>query len=378
METHLSALFALDDLAKEIAGGYVSSQTHPTLPLRILNYTPAAQYDRRWNDVTTQCRGLIIDPDDNVVARPFAKFFNYGEIDMLPDLPASDPIVSEKMDGSLGIIYTYRDYTGVATRGSFASEQAFWATDWLHTNMEDFAQPEGVTTLVEIIYPSNRIVVDYHGAEGLWLLGAIDNATGADILVEDITWWSDGRIAPQYGYTSIDKAVRMGTGDQMANDEGVVLTWPRDGDPSLRIKVKHPRYVELHRIVTGLSTRTIHEALSNNTFDEIIDAAPDEFHPWIRQVAAELRNKYDEIAHRAQLDLYSARIFADALSDCDPRDFACAYSRKDLAGEINKYALYPGLCFALEDGRPIDGKIWDMIRPERTTAMIIDTDNGEN
>lgn len=36
------------------------------------NYTAKAQYDKLWNEVTLQCRGLILDGDGNVVARPFS------------------------------------------------------------------------------------------------------------------------------------------------------------------------------------------------------------------------------------------------------------------------------------------------------------------
>jgi RNA ligase len=56
--------------------GLLYKQTHPTLPLTIWNYTPNTQYSNLWDDITTQCRGLVTDNDGNVVARPFKKFFN--------------------------------------------------------------------------------------------------------------------------------------------------------------------------------------------------------------------------------------------------------------------------------------------------------------
>src|SRR5690606_26325973 len=107
-------------------------QRHATLPLSILNYTEKAQWDRVWNPVTLTCRGLILDDDNEVVARPFGKFFN------LADHEQDDPRlgwpcdVYEKLDGSLGIAYRYGDHVGIATRGSFDSEQAQWATRFWH------------------------------------------------------------------------------------------------------------------------------------------------------------------------------------------------------------------------------------------------------
>ena len=127
--TTLDDLFDLEDLAQAIDGGYVRVQSHPDLPLRILNYTEKATYERVWNPVTLTCRGLIVNDSGKVVARPFRKFFNYGE----PSAPALDldaeVVVTDKCDGSLGILYPLGDGRyGVATRGSFTSVQAQHAT----------------------------------------------------------------------------------------------------------------------------------------------------------------------------------------------------------------------------------------------------------
>lgn len=366
---HISELFDSDLLQEMLDGGYVSTQTHPTDSLVIYNYTPAAQYERVWNYVTMESRGLIVDSvTGEVVARPFPKFFNYEEaIEAGLDLPKGDPIVTDKMDGSLGIIYMRNGVPAVATRGSFASEQALWATEYLHRTYPAFAQPEGVTTLVEIIYPQNRIVVDYEGAEGLWLLGAIDNETGADIDFNDIDWWAGPRTV-NYGYRDIEDAVAMGVGLQYAEDEGVVLCWPREDAPSVRLKVKHPRYVELHRIVTGLSTRTVWEALANDDFDQLLEAAPDEFHPWVRNVESGLRQQFAGIYARANYELGVARNLARGASP--------EYTRRDLAKYLtDRSSVYTGLCFALEDGKDITPRIWQMIKPERSMAMIVTDDN---
>jgi RNA ligase len=362
---NISDLFDPALLKEMLDGGYVSTQTVPMGDLTIYNYSPSAVYERIWNDVTTQCRGLIVETaTGEVLARPFAKFYNYTEaLEMGMAIPDGDPVVTEKMDGSLGIIYTHEGNTAVATRGSFTSDQATWATTFLRQNFPDFAQPEGVTTLVEIIYPENRIVVDYDGAEGLWLLGAVDNETGADIAFEDIDWWP-GHRTPHHGIMDTATAVALGVDDRYEDDEGVVLCWPRPGAPSVRLKVKHPRYVELHRIVTGLSTRTVWESLANGTFNELLGAAPDEFHRWIRGVESELRDKFDEISKQAWSELVDAR------HEVATHNYT--YTRRDLAEQINKNALYPGLCFAIEDGKDIAPRIWQQIKPERTLAMIVE------
>ena len=58
---------------------FISEQKHPNLDLWIYNYTKRCQYEKKWDEVTTMCRGLILNKEGNIIARPFKKFFNIGE-----------------------------------------------------------------------------------------------------------------------------------------------------------------------------------------------------------------------------------------------------------------------------------------------------------
>ena len=77
----------LEILEKYYKNGLLHRQLHPTLPLTIWNYSPKVQYEKLWDEITTQCRGLVTDSEGNVVARPFRKFFNYEELkpDQIPN-----------------------------------------------------------------------------------------------------------------------------------------------------------------------------------------------------------------------------------------------------------------------------------------------------
>lgn len=177
----------IQDLKQLIADDYINVQKHPTADLYIYNYSPKAQYDRLWNDWTLACRGLIMNALYEVVARPFHKFFNLEETEnlILPDEPFE---VYEKMDGSLGILYWADGKPAIATRGSFTSEQAIVATELLHTkyaNSLEHLDPTK-TYLFEIIYPENRIVIDYGDARKLVLLAVIDTKTGAEISLPNV------------------------------------------------------------------------------------------------------------------------------------------------------------------------------------------------
>jgi hypothetical protein len=49
----------------------------------------------------------------------------------------------------------------VATRKRFNSEQSIWATDWIRKNANFSVMRPGWTYLFEIIYPDNRVIIQY-------------------------------------------------------------------------------------------------------------------------------------------------------------------------------------------------------------------------
>jgi RNA ligase len=128
--------------------GLLYKQTHPTLPLTIWNYTPEVQYGQLWDEITLQCRGLIVDNEGNVVARPFKKFFNTEEG---KHTPTPEFEVFEKMDGSLGILFYYQKEWVFATRGSFTSDQSKKAYELLEKYPIENLDKKN-TYLFEIIY----------------------------------------------------------------------------------------------------------------------------------------------------------------------------------------------------------------------------------
>ena len=167
--------YQLDILNQYIEKGLVVKQDHPTLPISIYNYSRTCQYERLWDEITMDCRGLVLDSDGNVVAKPFRKFFNFGELttEQIPNEPFE---VFEKMDGSLGILFNYKGEWVLSTKGSFTSEQAIKGMEILKKYKYDRLLT-GYTYLFEIIYPENRIVCQYD-FEDLILLGVIDNRDG--------------------------------------------------------------------------------------------------------------------------------------------------------------------------------------------------------
>ena len=264
-----------DAFAKELVFRKVDPSTGYTLYSysKTAPWTPGA-FD---NPFVRAARGLIVDIDGNVVARPWPKFFNYGQegCDQIdPDLPVE---VTDKADGSLGILYLEPDGTPrIATRGSFDSEQAKLATKWIQEMSSDLDTEfaKHWTFLFEIIYPENRIVVDYGGFEGLVLLGAVYIPSGTCIgpeSAQEVLGWF-GRTAEVFAYKTLKEALEAPPRD---NAEGLVV---RQGNKML--KIKQEDYIRLHKIVTGLNKKTVWQAMVDDTFPELLDALPDEFHGW--------------------------------------------------------------------------------------------------
>ena len=345
--THISEIMDLKLLDEMLEGRYVNATKHPTLDLVVYNYGQRAQYDGVWNDATLQCRGLICTLEGEIVARPFRKFFNLTQLPTIPDGPF---VAQEKMDGSLGIIYPTPDGPAVATRGSFASEQALWATEWLRANpraLESAVQAcdTDVTLLVEIIYPENRIVVDYGDTRDLVYLTAIDNDTGQDCV--GIDWPTDP--APSYPGLDLDAVMAM----EKPNSEGFVLRW-QDGT---RAKVKFPEYVRLHKLLTGVNARTIWELRMNGQpLDDLLELVPDEFYQWVETTDQAIRDAFTEIEMQALADLALV-----------PRDV----DRRTQAEQIKAFA-YPGVVFCALDGKDYAPQIWKMIRPSAAAPFKSD------
>lgn len=326
--------------------------------LRILNYSDAALYTPgAWdNPAVRTCRGVIVDHWWTVHARPWAKFFNHGQAEA-GGLDLTAPVeVTDKLDGSLGIIH--RNLAGalrVATRGSFESDQAIHATAVLHARYPDL-DIDGITPLVEIVYPGNRIVVDYGDLDDLILLGGVITESG--------TYLGPAATAQRAGWTGPQAEVfpHASLRDALAADprpgmEGLCVRYLHE--PRI-VKIKQDDYVRLHKIVTGLSERTVWEHLcAGKPLEDLLAPLPDELHDWTRTVWRDLSSRADVQECRAR-DVHT--LILDDLATRAP------WERRDYAelAKQQRPALTP-LLFQLLDGRDPRPSILRTLKPAGDT-----------
>jgi RNA ligase len=160
----------------------------PASGLIIADYSARAQFDEAWDayPVLLDCRGTILTEDGAVVAKPFRKFFNLGErsgtqIDQV--LGLGEPEITHKLDGSMATLFysTPERAFRLATRGSFISSQAVHATDLWRARHDDAPVDPALTYVFEVLYPANRIVVDYGERDELVLIGLVETASGREL-----------------------------------------------------------------------------------------------------------------------------------------------------------------------------------------------------
>lgn len=360
---HINDLINPASLLHDVQNGFIRVQFHPSLPLRIYNYTEKTQFARHWNKATLASRGLIVHDDGTIIARPFPKFFNLGEAGP-KGYKAIDPYdmvsVTDKMDGSLGIMYQAvpksKTVPRIATRGSFESDQAKHANDVLGSRYPDFYPPDDWTLLFEIIYPENRIVVNYDGMDDLVLLGAVNITTGQIAGPEIAPNWPGPRVEVMTPGT-MHEALRM---DPRPGKEGIVVRSLFTGQ---MVKIKQDDYVRMHKIVTGLNQRAVWEMLKDglNPYEGI----PDELHGWVSEVASNLQSAFDDAKDNAEALYY--KIVHDLYIKYDQD-----WTRKDFAMEAKKYLGWAQKTLFLQlDMQPIDEYIWKQLKPtgEENTSV---------
>ena len=348
--------FDLNILNKYISEGLVVKNDHPTLPISIYNYSRTCQYENKWDEITKACRGLILDQEGNVIAKGFDKFFNMEEHQ--PEEIPNEPFeVFEKLDGSLGILFWYQGQWILATKGSFTSDQAIRGREILVKKYNFEPIPKGYTTLVEIIYPENRIVCGYGDEESLVVLSMINNSSGKELDYTSLLYISDETRMPvvkKYDAVNDYKTLKS----LISKDrEGYVIRF-RNG---FRMKIKGEEYVRLHRILTGFSNVDIWEYLKDGKdINELLDRVPDEFDKWVRTTIGDL--KYGCYQLRETAGKLHDGFRYGKFGDRDPEP-----TKKEFAEFVMKQQeVLHAIMFAMWDGNneKVDDIIWKLMKPK--------------
>jgi len=352
-------------LEKYHQDGLLQKQTHPTKDLYIWNYTPKVQYESLWDEITLQCRGLVTNSNGDIISKPFGKFFNYEEVidkNLIP-WDSEYAYVQDKMDGSLGILFFYDGEWIMSTRGSFTSEQSIRGLEILKSKYDLNKFLKEVTYLCEIIYPENRIVVNY-GHEKITFLSVstpelelnwytartIFNSSG--IKEEDIV----NSTMITFNKETFETYKKLNT----PNSEGFVI---RFYPSNFRMKIKFEEYVRLHRILTSVSNRDVWEYLKDEKpFDDLLEKVPDEFNSWVKETVKDLMVRFENIEKEYKW------IFEHIMGveDCNTRKIFAEYALR---------YNHPSILFSMYDNKQYKSIIWKILYPPYSKPFKTNEEN---
>ena len=333
---------------------YIKVVSHPNIEgLRIINYTQQCNADKYWNDTTIKCRGLIVDKDDNIIARPFKKFFNYEEHELYDCLMSIEDIdelskeykieIHDKLDGSLGILYWIDDVPYIATKGSFDSEQALHATHLLHTkyrhNWNELLRNK--TYLFEIIYPKDMHVVNYNNVDDIFLLAVLSTNNNFEYPPE--IYKTSFPLATKYYVNDWKNCRDIIDGN---NREGFVV---KIGP--LRIKMKYKEYWKIYSLKSGVSEKMIYQCLVCGDMTPIENA--------LKYFDEEQVIYYNNI-----IDKYISK-YADITDKCI-EEYQSNFKTRKEAAEYFKHCKYPNIMFALysNNQKAVKNATWKYVLQE--------------
>lgn len=382
----LSDSIDMELLNRMLKDGYISVATHPEKSsLKLLNYSRSTQYEGKWNDATKMARGLIVEsnePDYSdavIVERPWKKFFTLSqiknddgtggwalgdeeenasaaptELDRLDfDAPAE---VTDKMDGSLGILYEAPDgKLALSTKGSFVSEQANMYTEMLRENEEIYAAAEqlknnnqGTTFMFELIGPENQIVVAYDEPKVVFI-GAVDKKDGKYRSVTEFedTWSNEKGLETTevLAAHSLREALQL---PPRENREGVVVMLKNDNvEKQMQIKIKQDDYLKIHRLLFAMNKKSMFEFTRDGVYEE-----------QMAQIPATAR-KYFDMKHKMVVNAFNKRreealVEYEKYKNIDDKK-ELAFAIKDVRRDVK------GVIFAIKDGKDWEATIWNAV-----------------
>lgn len=337
----------------------ITNNKHPDGRV-ILNYCQIES--PKLDPIVRECRGLVLGPNFELVAKGFDRFFNLGEA---PDLQSNFNWNSlfwteEKVDGSIIFVYSYCGKLCINTRNSFGEGQindSEWTWNKLVLSVlpqraiNYVLQNEGATLVLELCSPYNKVVRTYASPK-LYLLTVFDEYW-------ELSLYHTKLLADQLGLEK-PKLHHFGSKEQVLGyieglekddptNEGVVL---RDYK-NVRIKVKTKTWYALSALKDNgnlFSHRRLIPLILKNEHEEALCYFPElqaKVQPLVRfidnsLVAIDLVwEQTKNIGPQKDFALtvlpywYSAILFKARKANCHPKDLIQEFS--DLFIKIWEY-----------------------------------------
>ena len=294
-----------------------------------------------------ECRGIKFCPQGLILARPFRKFFNYGERGS--DLPAHRPhVITEKLDGSMVhpillerrlFFHTRKGHTDVAKK----AERFVLSSP--HMEYQQFCLKminSGMTPIFEYTGPNNRIVLRYE-KEALSLLAMRNMITGAIY-----PYWAAKEFADEYRIPMVkqSRVTLTGAGSiesfvkhtrELVDAEGYVIYF----DDGYMVKIKAEDYVLKHRALDDLGSKRKVVALCAQGFmDDVLPILSEADADELAAFNHDLQEEVNKLAQAA--NFHAVRVLNGDVT----RKFWAIHWAPTL-----KTKWLAGVCFGIMDGK---------------------------
>lgn len=245
--------FNVDDL---VAKKLVTKKTYidgPYARLSVLKYKNNVFWDNLWHTDPRllECRGMVVDAEDNVIIWPFTKIFNRFENGT--DLPLDQQVVCvRKVNGFMATAAVRGEKLLVSTTGTLDSEFSTLARKHLdELKFDRVAFPEDFTFIFEICDRSDPHIIDEE--EGAYLIGVRDLALNGVMVEEhklDRIAEVIGAKRPTWGVVPFGDVVYN---VQHVQHEGYVIRniGTDEENSELLMKIKSPHYLAKKFLMRG-------------------------------------------------------------------------------------------------------------------------------
>jgi RNA ligase len=320
--------------------------------LVIYNYTQKTMNEDHWDSITLTSRGSIYNQTTgSIVAIAWPKFFNLNEQEStrVDKLPWSEGFeVYEKLDGSLGVLYRHQGQLKISTRGSFYSPQSAVATEMLK-KYDMHNVPDNVTLLFEIIYPENKIIINYNTLTELFVIGGFNLDTREElsrIQLENIAANCRLPIAKMYDMTFND-LMTFQKHPIFQNKEGFVVKF-RNGQ---RVKIKANAYIDIMKVASGATPLNVWTYIVENTVDDYIQNIAEEIKESVVAIKTRILTQKQFL-----IDFANKKYKELGLENLEKKE-AAAIVMNIKTPELQK------LLFCIMNKKPMDLIVMNMIKP---------------
>jgi len=338
----------LDDLKNEFGINYKIKDD-----LVLLKYSQIDSHKHKSHPIVRECRSLILEMGTfDIVSMGFNRFFNFGEIEEDNDFDFYNANIFEKMDGSLITIFQYKCQWRIATSGSIDnvakpsenSDKTFTDlvldalpnkkldTHTLHDKLVINYFDDQLIYIFELTSPNNRIVTPYSETT-LTLITARDRCDNFDEVSYKMLQAISHEIGIPYAKDiydvySIKDIEKLHTENEATFEGYVAVDYSKFNDETrsyTRVKVKSPRYIELHRMLGRVNNNvSILMLIINNEVDEVLG-----YFPHYKDEVEEIKKRYIDYKIRAmnyQLEMSNLFItdkkeFAIKVNEVVPKEY---------------------------------------------------------